>query len=58
VITSRVLELDLRRGRARTRRTEYRLGSPSRLFTRWARERGHALADYPRAPAPAADSSV
>src|SRR5262245_14778347 len=48
IVTSRVLELDLSRARARTSGSRYRLGAPSRFFLRWVRAHGLLLADYAR----------
>lgn len=46
VQTSRVLSLDLKNNKARTRNTEYTLGTPSRDWLSWMAERGHRLNDY------------
>jgi hypothetical protein len=52
IVTSRVLGLDPARRLARTRFSRYRLGTPSRLFLRWLRERGHDLDAFARTPSP------
>jgi hypothetical protein len=48
IVTSCVLALDPVRAVAHTRTTCYRLGKPSRVFLRWVREHGHAVADFAR----------
>ncbi len=48
VVTSRVLEIDVDRGTARTGRSLYRLGEPSPRFLDWTRVRGHRIADFTR----------